>query len=126
MGVTALYLILGLVFALVVAIFAVQNAQVVPISFFNWTFGAPLSLVILGMAAAGAVLAGLAGLIKQVGLGFRLRNIRAEQARTEGERKRLEEQVKALQAEVTGLRARNGQLEEGIKPPAEEAGQAGL
>lgn len=120
-----MFLMLGLLFALLVAIFAVQNAQEVPITILVWTVAAPLSLVILGTAAAGAVLAGLIGLVKQVGMGFRLRNVRAEKTRAEEERKRLEGQVRLLEAEVRALRARKEELEGKISPPADEPGSPG-
>ena len=51
------YWILALVFALIVAIFAIQNASLVDIRFLNWEFAdISLVLVILGSAVIGAVI----------------------------------------------------------------------
>lgn len=50
-----LILILSLAFALLVAVFAVQNANPVAIQFFWTEASVPLVLVILGSALAGAV-----------------------------------------------------------------------
>ncbi len=48
------YLIFTLCLSVVVAIFAVQNALVVPVSFLLWNFQGSLVLVILGSVAIGA------------------------------------------------------------------------
>lgn len=49
------YLLLTLLVSAVVAMFAVQNALVVPVSFFVWTFQGSLVLVIIGAVAVGAL-----------------------------------------------------------------------
>lgn len=49
------YLILTLAISVLVAMFAVQNALIVPVSFFLWTFQGSLVLVIIGAVAAGAL-----------------------------------------------------------------------
>ena len=49
------YLLLTLVISAVVAMFAVQNALVVPVSFFVWSFQGSLVLVIIGAVAVGAL-----------------------------------------------------------------------
>lgn len=49
------YLLLTLIVSAVVAMFAVQNALVVPVSFFVWTFQGSLVLVIIGAVAVGAL-----------------------------------------------------------------------
>jgi len=110
-----LYLIAGLIFALLVAIFAVQNAQPVPVRFLVWGLEVPLALVIVGMAAAGGLLVGLTVLVRQVGLGFRLWNARAEHRRLEGERRQLEERLQTLKTELEELREENTRLR-GVAP----------
>lgn len=62
------YLVLALIFALVVAIFSINNPSPVPISFLFWSFQAPLVIVILGSAVIGAVVVFLLGITKQYGL----------------------------------------------------------
>ena len=56
---TQLYLIFALLLALLVAIFAVQNAERVTIDFLVWTFQTSLVIVILVSAGVGALLAAL-------------------------------------------------------------------
>ncbi|MFC0189341.1 lipopolysaccharide assembly LapA domain-containing protein [Fictibacillus aquaticus] len=62
------YLLLGLIFALLIAVFAVINGNEVE---FNYLFGKaewPLVLIILGSAAIGGLSVGLLGFIKIVQL----------------------------------------------------------
>lgn len=85
------YLLGVLVFALLVAIFAVQNAVPVDIKFLSWRFpNISLALVMLGSLVAGAFFAFILGLIRQARLG---REVRHYQAR-----------VKELAEELTRLR----------------------
>lgn len=91
--------------AFLVALFAIQNAQAVPVRFFVWAADLPLALVLLGVAAAGALVGGMAGVMLQVGLGIRLGGVRRERERLAGENRRLQEQLASLQAELAGVRA---------------------
>ncbi|NPV52822.1 MAG: LapA family protein [Firmicutes bacterium] len=68
------YLIVALVFAIAVAVFAVQNSGMVTIRFLNWQSDASLIFIILGSAVAGALAVGLVGLMKQLSLSIKLRN----------------------------------------------------
>ena len=63
------FLIIGIVFALIIAIFSIQNAVPVSLSFFSWQFNTSLVVVILGAVALGALVMGIFGSIKQ----FRLK-----------------------------------------------------
>jgi len=56
------YLILTLVLAILVAVFAVQNAQEVNIRFLVWTFQSSVVVVILISLGVGALLAALMSL----------------------------------------------------------------
>lgn len=58
-------LLLTLVFAVLVAIFAIQNAHLVTIYFLKWQFEASLGLIILFSLLIGAVLLGVFDLINQ-------------------------------------------------------------
>lgn len=58
-------MVITLVFAVFVAIFALQNAYPVTVHFLDWQFEASLALVILISALAGAVLFGISGLVRQ-------------------------------------------------------------
>ncbi|MBX6349937.1 MAG: DUF1049 domain-containing protein [Clostridia bacterium] len=70
-------LVLVLLFAVAVALFAAQNGQTVEVMFLFWTLHTTLAVVILGAALTGAVAAALFGLVTHVRLRLRLR--RAEQ-----------------------------------------------
>ncbi len=63
------YLALGLLFALLVAIFAVQNAAAVKITFLLWSAQVPLALVIVGSVVVGAAVMALLSLARE----YRLR-----------------------------------------------------
>lgn len=60
------YLVCALVFALAVAIFAVQNTAAVTISFLLWQFKTSLVIVILGSASLGALFVFAVGTFKNV------------------------------------------------------------
>ncbi|MBW8058591.1 MAG: LapA family protein [candidate division NC10 bacterium] len=70
---TQLYLIFALLLALLVAIFAVQNAERVTIDFLVWTFQTSLVIVILVSAGVGALLAALISLPQTLKARRRLR-----------------------------------------------------
>ncbi|MFC0186831.1 lipopolysaccharide assembly LapA domain-containing protein [Fictibacillus aquaticus] len=72
------YLILGLVFALIIAVFAVVNGNDVE---FNYIFGSvkwPLVLIILGSAAIGGLAAGFFGFIKMLQLNSTIKKLKLE------------------------------------------------
>ena len=59
---TQFYLIVALLLATLVAIFAVQNAQEVTVRFLVWTFQSSVVVIILISAGLGALLAALISL----------------------------------------------------------------
>jgi|GEM_PF-1103024 uncharacterized integral membrane protein len=84
MGQVQLYLFFGLLFALVVAIFTVQNVAPVDIDFLFWELkGVSLSLVVLGSVFAGAGIALVLGLTRQFQLSRRIRELAAKLAEYE-------------------------------------------
>ncbi|MGI6037583.1 MAG: LapA family protein [Limnochordia bacterium] len=91
-------LVLSLLFAIVVALFAVQNSASVPVAFLAWETTISVALVILGAAFLGALIVGLLGFVKQLGLGLRLRN--------------LQSRINKLEGEIAQLAAEKAQLEE--------------
>jgi uncharacterized integral membrane protein len=79
-------LILGLVFALLVAIVAIANVEPVSV---NYLFGrqeVPLILVILGSSLAGALVVGFFGIVKQYRLQRQIRQLQSENRRLNEER----------------------------------------
>lgn len=92
-----LLLVVALVFASFVALFALQNAQTVPIRFFNWATETSVAVIALAAAALGAVSAVLAGLVRRFAIGFKLRQARAELARLERRAGELEKERSELE-----------------------------
>jgi uncharacterized integral membrane protein len=70
---TQFYLIVALLLATVVAIFAVQNAQEVTVRFLAWSFQSSVVVVILISAGLGALLAALISLPQTMKAWRRLR-----------------------------------------------------
>ncbi|MDI3281604.1 MAG: LapA family protein [Bacillota bacterium] len=98
-------LILALLFALAVTLFAVQNATAVTVRFLHWNFQTYLAVVIFGSAALGAVVVALLGLVKQIRLRWRLRALQAQAEKWEEEYRQAERERKRLAEEVAGWRA---------------------
>jgi len=72
----------SLLFALMVALFAVQNNTAVDIAFLGWKYsGISLVLVIIGSATSGAVIVFLIGLFRQIKLTVELRHLKAANER---------------------------------------------
>lgn len=101
------YLVLALVFALAVAIFAINNAAPVAIKFLVWQFPeTSLALVVLGSAVLGATCIGLLALFKQIGFSVKAWELQARIRRLEGEKAKLEEELAGLkESRTTGTGA---------------------
>lgn len=52
-------LVISVIFLLLIVIFAVQNVQVVPITFLTWSTSLNLALVVLGSASIGVIIGSL-------------------------------------------------------------------
>jgi lipopolysaccharide assembly protein A len=86
------YLFFSLLFALLVAIFAMQNSLPVVVSFMNWSFATSLVIIILGSATFGALMIlSLASLVQ-----FRLQR----------HLQQTQQENTALQAEISILQSR--------------------
>ena len=109
------YLILALIFALLVAAFAIQNTAVVTINFLFWQGSISLGLVILGSVAAGALIFFVLGLIKQFGSSRERKELtRAKEA--------LEGQLAEKKRQLTEAEAR---LKEALQPASPEGADPG-
>lgn len=97
-------LVAALIFASVVAVFALQNAQAVPIRFFAWERETSVAVISLGAAVVGALAAVLAGLVRQVALGLRHRQLKAELGRVQKELEEERMTKEALLAELARLK----------------------
>jgi putative membrane protein len=72
------YVILGIVFALIVAIFAVVNVDQVDVNYVFGTAHWPLILVILGSVAMGGIIVGSVMAVRIISLTKQLKEIRNE------------------------------------------------
>lgn len=90
-------LILVIVLSMVVALFAVQNAMTVSLSFVFWSFSASLVLVIFGAFLMGVLVALCFMLAMKAKHYLQDKRLREEMAQLQAENKRLEEQVAMLQ-----------------------------
>ncbi|WP_019911840.1 LapA family protein [Paenibacillus sp. HW567] len=84
-------LILGLIFALLTAVFAVINVDPVQVNFYFDQVSLPLILVILGCALIGGVIVGSYGIFRQY---------------------KLQKQIKVLTAELNKLRDAGNALDD--------------
>ncbi len=113
-------MMVGLVFALAVAVFAIQNSAPVTVAFLRWRFdGLSLALVILGSSAAGAVVVGLIGAVREVRLALALRSWRGRAERLSAELDAERSKAVSSEREVERLR---GELHEASRR-LEEAGR---
>lgn len=89
-----LILVVSLVFALIVAIFAVQNNIPVNISFLGWKYTEiSLVLIIIGSAVAGAVTVFCLGLLNQFRLKREIRHLRVQNGKLSSRIKELEDNL---------------------------------
>lgn len=97
--------ILGLIFAILVTIFALSNANVVVIQLFLYKFQASQALVIFFSAALGAIIVTLLGTFSHFKMKFELMKLRKENEqlteKTEALSKELEAAAKARMAELS-------------------------
>jgi uncharacterized integral membrane protein len=97
--------ILALLFAVVVALFAILNAQAVTVDFMFGEIEISLALVILISAFAGATILGFLGLFRQIKAGFKLRDMQSKN-------KKLEERAQDIEEKLNQAEQRIQQLEE--------------
>ncbi|MBP3951400.1 LapA family protein [Bacillus suaedae] len=72
-------LILSLVAAIIIAIFAIINVEAVPVNYLFGVANWPLILVILGSVLMGAIIAGAIGMVRIYRLQSELRRLKSAQ-----------------------------------------------
>jgi len=87
-------LLLSLIFALIVSIFAVINVEPVEIDYLFGTANWPLVLVIIGSAIMGAITVMLLGAVRMVSLQRKIKKLERENALLKQEKEQNEEQEK--------------------------------
>ena len=91
--------------SIIVAIFALTNAEVMTVRLFFWTYQLSGSLVILISVALGALLVLVFGLYKSVKTKFTLRSLNNEVVSLKASNENLNSRNKALEQEVERLKA---------------------
>lgn len=91
--------------SIIVAIFALTNAEVMTVRLFFWTYQLSGSLVILISVALGALLVLVFGLYKSVRTKFTLRNLNNEVVSLKASNENLNSKNKALEQEIERLKA---------------------
>ncbi|NLK08031.1 MAG: LapA family protein [Firmicutes bacterium] len=104
------YLVLALIFAFFVAVFAVQNAGHITLAFLAWHWDTSVAVVILGAAALGGLFGGLMASVREVRFKLRTRNLQSEIRRLEvqiEEKTKENEKLEMLVREVHPQRLDN-------------------
>lgn len=84
--------VIGLLFALLVGVFAIQNNIPVTLKFFSWQFETSLAVVAIGGLALGALLIGILGVVNQLKSRMKIRALN-------NKIKSLEKRLKELQVD---------------------------
>ncbi len=114
-----LLLVVALLFALAVAVFAVQNAEPISFQLFGWQSETSLVFVVLGAAAAGAIATGLVGLVRQVRASLRIHQLQNRLQKAEKQIEALQEQIETLERQNAALEAHSVADAQGEETKAE-------
>lgn len=97
-------IIFGLVFAIIIAIFAIQNASIVALNILTWEFEISLAVVVLGSIIFGALVIGIFSYVKQFQLRRKNKNLKLEiQSLKEKLEKEKEEKAKIKRYNVENV-----------------------
>jgi len=94
------YLVLGLIFSLLIAIIALDNNDLVTVSYIVGRVQISLILLILGSAVTGALAMGLFSIFRSIRSAFTFRELRNQQVVLQKKVKALEEEKVFLLAEL--------------------------
>ena len=98
-------LISGIAFAIVAVLFALQNHVPVTVSFFAWSFGGSLALVLLITLGLGAIIAGLVTSPALIGSQWTGKRLRRQVASLEEQNRGLQQRLAELDAQRESLLA---------------------
>jgi lipopolysaccharide assembly protein A len=105
-------ILIVLFFALIVAIFSIQNASTVSISIFTWKYDVSLVIIVLGAIAFGAIVMGVFTSFKQIQIRRELRTVK-------NERDKLVETNHILEKRITQLTKEEEKIEKEEKEEEE-------
>ena len=86
-------MVISLILMLLVAIFSIQNKDVVYVTFLIWNLQIPLVILVISAATLGAVMVGLMGIVKQISMGGRIRELNGKLKKAENENSSLKEKL---------------------------------
>ncbi len=90
-------IIFGLIFAILIAIFAIQNASIVALNILMWEFEISLAVVVLGSIIFGALVIGIFSYFKQFQLKRKNKNLKLEIQSLKEELDELKEEKRRLE-----------------------------
>lgn len=89
-------MVISLIIMLLVAIFSVQNKDVVSVVFLMWNLQIPLVILVLSSVTLGAVLAGFLGVFRQIVLGKKIRDHANKIRKLEDENSTLQREIQQM------------------------------
>lgn len=95
-----LLFVVALLFALAVAVFAVQNADFIVVRLFTLQFETSFVVVVLSAAVAGALIAGIIGFARQIKSSFRIRQLQAQIQKLERQVEQTERMLEQSETET--------------------------
>ncbi|WP_301108342.1 lipopolysaccharide assembly LapA domain-containing protein [Sporosarcina sp.] len=110
-------ILLSLLFAIIIALFAVFNVDSVPVNFLFGTEMIPLVLIILGSALLGALISGFVAIFKSYKNGRRLKALEKQLQDKEEELTMQRRQIQEKDERILELRDRIPAVEAEILPP---------
>jgi putative membrane protein len=100
-----LLIVLALLFSLLIAILAAANHQLVIVNYIFGEAKLPLIVLIIGAAAAGAVVTGLIGFYRSIRTALQIRGEKKRQEELQRRLEKLEQEKASLQQELEHLQA---------------------
>ena len=120
-------LIVGIVFAIVAALFAMQNIAPVIVSVGFWSFEGSLALVLLATLGLGALIAGLVSSPAMIRRQWNVARLGRQVNELEHKLAEAERRYDEVRTELSRARASTGETALlAAKPPAEEKPYVGL
>ncbi len=115
-------IIFGLIFAILIAIFAIQNASIVALNLLMWKFEISLAVVVLGSIIFGALVIGIFSYFKQFQLRRKNKNLKLEMESLKDKLEDKEEEINKLK----GYEKNSAKRAEEDEKETEEAGERGF
>ncbi|MGB3367320.1 MAG: LapA family protein [Acidaminobacteraceae bacterium] len=111
-------IIFSLIFAVLVAIFALVNRDMVTVDIFFTQFQTPQAVVILGSAFLGAILIYLLGVVKKIKSGFKYKELEKKIKVLTLEMGKITKELEDFKSENIDLMDENNQLKEKLENTA--------